>query len=73
MRQVRRFPSSVLSGDAFEVFIEFAMEMETGPAHKPVAVRRPRTLYERAPLQFWQGVAGLLGLALLVSLLRHGL
>jgi hypothetical protein len=26
-------------------------------------------LYERAPVRFWQGVAGLLGLALAVSLL----
>ena len=51
---------------------EFAVEMEAGPARAPAAVRRPRTLYERAPLQFWQGVAALLGLALLLSLLlRH--
>jgi hypothetical protein len=34
-------------------------------------VRRPRTLYERAPIQYWQGVAALLALALLLSLLRH--
>jgi hypothetical protein len=29
------------------------------------------SLYERAPLQFWQGVAALLALALLLSLLLH--
>ena len=50
---------------------EFAVEMEAGPARTPVVVRRPRTLYERAPVQFWQGVAALLALALLLSLLRH--
>ena len=30
-----------------------------------------RTLYERAPLQFWQGVAALLALALLASWLAR--
>jgi hypothetical protein len=44
---------------------------EAGPARAPVAVRRPRTLYERDPLQFWQGVAALLALALILSLLWH--
>jgi hypothetical protein len=51
--------------------IEFAVEMEAGPARAPIATRRPRTLYERNPVRFWQGVAALLALALLVSLLRH--
>jgi serine/threonine protein kinase len=50
---------------------EFAMELETGPARAPLLVRRPQTFYERAPVRFWQIVAGLLALALLVSLLRH--
>lgn len=50
---------------------EFAMEMETGPAHAPHAVRRPPTLYERAPVRFWQGLSALLALALLLSLFRH--
>jgi serine/threonine protein phosphatase PrpC len=50
---------------------EFAFEMEAGPARAPTAVSRPRTLYERAPLQVWQGVAALLALALLVSLLAR--
>jgi hypothetical protein len=43
--------------------------MEAGPSRAPAETRRPRTLYERAPLQVWQGLAALLALALLVSLL----
>jgi serine/threonine protein kinase len=50
---------------------EFAFEMEAGPSRPPAEIRRPRTLYERAPLQVWQGVAALLALALLVSLLAR--
>ena len=50
---------------------EFATEMEAGPSGAPVAVRRPRTLYERAPLRVWQGIAALLALALALLLLRH--
>ena len=48
---------------------EFALEMESGPARVPVAARRPLTLYERAPLQFWKCLAALLALALVASLL----
>jgi serine/threonine protein kinase len=55
----------------FRDMIEFALEVEAGPARVPAAARRPLTLYERAPLQFWQVVAALLGLALLLSLMRH--
>jgi serine/threonine protein phosphatase PrpC len=50
---------------------EFAAEMEAGPARPPAPARRPLTLYERAPIQFWRGLAALLALALIVSLLRH--
>jgi protein kinase-like protein len=57
--------------ERFPDMMEFAVEMEAGPVRAPVAVLRPRTLYERHPLRFWQGVAALLGLALLLSLLRH--
>jgi serine/threonine protein kinase len=57
--------------DRFRDMTEFAVEMEAGPASAPLAVSRPRTLYERHPLQFWQGLSALLALALLVSLLRH--
>ena len=53
----------------FDDMSEFAFEMEAGPARAPAEIHRPRTLYERAPLQVWQGVAALLALALLVSLL----
>ena len=48
--------------------MEFALEMEAGPSRAPTAARRTQTLYERSPLQFWQGVAVLLALALLLSL-----
>ncbi len=57
--------------ERFRDMIEFALEMEAGPACAPAAAPRPRTFYERAPVQFWQGVAALLGLALLLSWLRH--
>jgi hypothetical protein len=53
--------------------MEFAAEMEEGPARAPAPARRPQTLLERAPVRFWQGVAALLALALLASLLlRRG-
>jgi hypothetical protein len=45
--------------------------MEAGPARAPHAVNRPRTLLERNPVLFWQGVAALLVLVLVLSLLRH--
>jgi serine/threonine protein phosphatase PrpC len=50
---------------------EFAAEMEAGPARAPMLTRRSLTLYERSPLRFWQALAALLALALLVSLLRR--
>ena len=61
--------SAVDPAGRFHDMAEFAFEMEAGPARAPIENRRPQTLYERAPLQFWQGVAALLALALLVSLL----
>jgi serine/threonine protein phosphatase PrpC len=58
--------------ERFRDVMEFAAEMEAGPALPPAPPRRPLTLYERAPVRFWQGVAALLALALLVLLwLRH--
>jgi serine/threonine protein phosphatase PrpC len=54
--------------ERFRDMMEFAVEMEAGPAGAAVAVRRPRTLYERAPLQVWQGIAALLALALALAL-----
>jgi serine/threonine protein phosphatase PrpC len=53
----------------YEDMIEFALVLEAGPARAPADLDRPRTLYERSPLRFWQGVAALLALALLASLL----
>ena len=55
--------------ERFSDMAEFAGELEAGPLHAPPPVRRPLTLYERAPVRFWQGVAGLLGLALAASLM----
>jgi serine/threonine protein phosphatase PrpC len=55
----------------FRDMTEFAFELEAGPSRPPTEIRRPRTLYERAPLQFWQGLAALLALALLISLLMR--
>ena len=57
--------------ERFRDVTEFAGEMESGPSRDLDAVRRPQTLYERAPVRFWQGVVALLALALLLSLLRH--
>jgi hypothetical protein len=44
--------------------------MEAGPPRAPAPVRRPLTLYERAPVRFWQGVAVLLAIALLLVWLK---
>ena len=55
----------------FRDMSEFALELEAGPAQAPVMIRRPQTLYERAPLLFWKCLAALLALALIVSLLRR--
>ncbi len=55
----------------FHDVTEFAVELEAGPARAPVATRRPLTLYERNPVQFWQGVSAILAAALLVLFLRH--
>jgi len=57
--------------ERFRDMVEFTVEMEAGPAGAPVVVRRPQTLYERAPLRVWQGIAALLALALTLSLLRR--
>jgi serine/threonine protein phosphatase PrpC len=57
--------------ERFRDMAEFALEMEAGPARAPPGVPRPQTLYERNPLRFWQGVAALLALALIVVLWRR--
>ncbi len=58
--------------ERFRDALEFAVEMENGPARAPVTAGRPQTFYERNPVAFWQGVAALLALALIAALLlRH--
>ena len=57
--------------ERFADMAELAQEFEAGPSYAPLPVRRPLTLYERAPVRFWQAVAGLLALALAASLLRR--
>ncbi|UCH52627.1 MAG: bifunctional protein-serine/threonine kinase/phosphatase [Pseudomonadota bacterium] len=51
-------------GDAMEL----ALELERDLAHGPRVIAQRLSLYERDPLRFWQVVAGLLALALLISL-----
>jgi serine/threonine protein phosphatase PrpC len=56
----------------FRDMMEFAIEMEEGPARAPHLSGAPRTLYQRYPVQFWQGASALLALALIATLLlRH--
>ena len=55
----------------FREVTEFAAEMEAGPTRRKIGVG-PRTLYERSPIRVWQGIAAVLALALIASLLlRH--
>jgi serine/threonine protein phosphatase PrpC len=56
----------------FRDMMEFAIEMEEGPERASHGTSGTRTLYQRYPVQIWQGMAALLALALLASLLlRH--
>jgi len=58
--------------ERFRDMNEFAVEMETGPARAALAGSQQRTFYQRSPLRVWQGIAALLALALVLSLLlRH--
>jgi serine/threonine protein phosphatase PrpC len=57
--------------ERFRDMSEFAAEIEAGPVRAPALTRRPLTLYERYPVRFWQAIAALLALALVVSLLRR--
>ena len=57
--------------ERFRDVMEFALEMEAGPARAELAAQPPLTLYQRAPVLVWQGIAALLALALIVSLLWH--
>ncbi|HEY1798989.1 MAG TPA: protein kinase [Stellaceae bacterium] len=55
----------------YDDMIEFALVLEAGPARSQTEHRRSPTLYERAPVQVWQGIAAILALALLVSLVMR--
>ena len=56
----------------FRDMMEFAIEMEEGPARAPHAPSGPRTLYQRYPVHFWQATSAFLALALIAALLlRH--
>ncbi len=57
--------------ERFRDVMEFAVEMEAGPARAPVTLQGPRTFYEQYPVRVWQGLAALLALALAWSLWRH--
>jgi serine/threonine protein kinase len=59
-----------VSTERFHDAMEFAQEMEAGPTGAAPSPRRPPTLYERAPVRFWQFVAAALALALAASLWR---
>jgi serine/threonine protein phosphatase PrpC len=54
--------------ERFRDVAEFALEMEAVPARAPVVARRPQTFYERSPVRFWQGVAALLALTVILLL-----
>jgi serine/threonine protein phosphatase PrpC len=51
--------------------MELAQEMEAGPAGGPAAAPGPPTLYERYRLRFWQALAALLAIGLIVALWRR--
>ncbi|MGB7077195.1 MAG: protein kinase, partial [Xanthobacteraceae bacterium] len=52
--------------------MEFAVEMEEGPARAPHSTAGSRTFYQRHPTYVWQAISALLALALAASLfLRH--
>ena len=55
----------------FHDMTEFALEMEAGTGRVPSGHLQPRTLYQRAPVQVWQGISALLALALAASWLMH--
>jgi len=56
----------------FRDIMEFAVEMEEGPARAPHTGGGSRTLYQRYPVQVWQGISAFLALAFAASLwLRH--
>jgi serine/threonine protein kinase len=55
----------------FRDVTEFSVAMEAGPARARQGLQRPLTLYERAPVKIWQGVAAILALAVIYLLWRQ--
>jgi serine/threonine protein phosphatase PrpC len=56
-------------GDAMELALELERELAHGPPPQALSPSRCRPLYERDPLRFWQVVAVVLALALLLALI----
>jgi serine/threonine protein phosphatase PrpC len=71
LEQALRRAVAIDPNDRFRDMIEFAVEMENGPARAPVTTSAPLTLYQRSPVRVWQGVSALLALALAFVLWRH--
>jgi len=59
------------SEDRFADMNAFAQDLEAGPPRPGPITRRQRTFYERYPVLFWQIVAALLALGLVLSFLHH--
>jgi serine/threonine protein kinase len=57
--------------DRFSDMGQFAGELEAGPARIGGTGPRQRSFYERAPVLFWQIIAALLALGLMLSFLRR--
>ena len=57
----RRFPD----------MLEFALEMQAGPARSASSIPLPLTLYQRRPVRVWQAIAFLLAAALALALWRR--
>lgn len=55
-------------GERFGDVIELLRALEDGGVHAIGAAQRPRSLYERNPLRFWQGTSLMLFIALMVAL-----
>jgi hypothetical protein len=57
--------------DRFANMMDFAAEMEAGPAQMGPLDLRERTFYEREPVLFWQIIAALLALGIVLSFLNR--
>jgi len=59
------------SEERFGNATEMLHALESGPAALPAEASRPRPLYQRNPLLFWQVIAALQIVLLLWSIARH--